>query len=136
MKKIEVVAAIIAHNKKILCTQRGPAKFEYISGKYEFPGGKVESGETNEGALVREISEELGLNVAVEGHYLTVSHAYPDFAIVMHSYVCTTESVEGMALTEHVDHRWLSPAELSVLDWAAADVPIVEKLQNEPNEFF
>lgn len=127
MKSIEVVAAIIIFKDKILCVQRGPSKHEYISLKYEFPGGKVESGETNEAALAREIQEELHMNVTVDSHYLTVNHTYPDFKITMHSFICSS-STDELKLTEHVDFKWLRKEELGSLDWAAADIPIVKKL--------
>jgi len=127
MKNIEVVAAIIIHEGKILCVQRGPAKYDYISHKWEFPGGKVETGETKMGALVREIKEELLMDVTVEVFFTTVQHTYPDFQLTMHSYLCSCESNE-LTLTEHSDYKWLSKNELKELDWAAADLPIVEKL--------
>jgi len=127
MKHIEVVAAIIIHEGKILCVQRGPAKYDYISHKWEFPGGKVETGETKMGALVREIKEELLMDVTVEVFFTTVQHTYPDFQLTMHSYLCSCESNE-LTLTEHSDYKWLSKNELKELDWAAADLPIVEKL--------
>lgn len=133
MKKIEVVAAIIVRDQKILCTQRGPNKYKYISGKFEFPGGKVEPGETKETALKREIAEELNLEISVGQHFVSVTHQYPDFELLMHSYFCKVEDVEVMSLSEHVTHRWLLQDELSDLDWAAADVPIVAKIQNLPN---
>jgi 8-oxo-dGTP diphosphatase len=127
MKKIEVVAAIIVHQNEILCVQRGTGKFDYISNKYEFPGGKMEEGESREAAIVREIEEELDLKIKVQQPYLTVEHQYPDFFITMHSFICTCEE-KHLTLTEHVDFQWLKTTELKSLDWAAADIPIVEKL--------
>jgi 8-oxo-dGTP diphosphatase len=127
VKKIEVVAAIILQESRILCVQRGAGKFDYISYKYEFPGGKVEPGESRESALIREIQEELNLTITVEEAYLTVEHSYPDFHITMHSFICRTETTD-INLTEHVHHQWLTKNELDGLDWAAADIPIVKKL--------
>lgn len=127
MKKIEVVAAVIFYDKKILCVQRGDNKYNYIAFKYEFPGGKVEEGETNEEALRREILEELNLQITIDSKYLTVNHDYPDFTLVMHSYLCSCKTQE-LQLSEHVDYKWLDTTELSPLDWAAADIPIVDKL--------
>ncbi|WP_293889747.1 NUDIX domain-containing protein [Flavobacterium sp.] len=89
MKKIEVVAAVIYHNEKILCVQRGNNKYKYIAFKYEFPGGKVEEGETNEEAIKREILEELNLNITIDSNFITVNHDYPDFTLIMHSYICS-----------------------------------------------
>jgi 8-oxo-dGTP diphosphatase len=130
MKTIEVVAAIIIKDDKILCVQRGDNKREYIAFKYEFPGGKVEEGETKEEALVREIKEELNVPISVVHEFLTVNHAYPDFNIVMHSFLCSCENPH-IQLTEHIDYKWLDKSNLASLDWAAADIPIVKKLQQE-----
>ncbi|HQK98140.1 MAG TPA: (deoxy)nucleoside triphosphate pyrophosphohydrolase [Bacteroidia bacterium] len=127
MKSIEVVAAIIQFNKKILCVQRGENKLEYISKKYEFPGGKMESGETKEETIKREILEELKMEIQVDKEFLTVTHQYPDFILTMHSFLCSCNNPE-LTLTEHIDFKWLAKDELEHLDWAAADVPIMEKL--------
>lgn len=127
MKTIEVVAAVILDNDKILCVQRNASKFEYIAFKYEFPGGKVEQGESNEQALVREIAEELNLDIQVEKHFLTVDHGYPDFRIIMHSFICRGLTYD-LKLNEHIDYKWLKKDELIKLDWAAADLPIVDKI--------
>src|SRR5687768_11349383 len=94
MKSYIVVAAIIINKNKLLCVQRKAHKYDYISYKYEFPGGKVEDGETYEEALIREIKEELNLFIGVRGLFLTVDHAYPDFILTMHSYLCTASSTE------------------------------------------
>lgn len=127
MKKIEVVAAIIYHENKILCVQRGENKYDYISKKYEFPGGKMEAGESKEETVKREILEELHMDIEVQNEFLTVDHQYPDFHLTMHSFKCSTTN-ESLTLTEHIDFKWLEISEMSGLDWAAADVPIVEKL--------
>jgi 8-oxo-dGTP diphosphatase len=127
MKTIEVVAAVIQHQNKILAVQRGPAKYAYICEKWEFPGGKMEADETEEQTIIREIREELDMKIAVKAKLLTVEHSYPDFHLTMHAYLCETKQSEP-TLTEHIDFKWLSLAELEVLDWAGADVPIVELL--------
>ena len=129
MKQYNVVAAIIQNNNKILCVQRGPSKYDYISKKFEFPGGKQEENESKEEALEREIKEELGINITIASEFLVVDHTYPDFKLVMHSYLCTADNYE-LQLTEHIDFKWLRPEELHQLDWAAADLPIVEKLMS------
>jgi 8-oxo-dGTP diphosphatase len=128
MKKIEVVAAIIKYENKILCAQRGPSKHDYTSHKYEFPGGKVEDGETKEDAIVREIKEELHLDIFTPEYFFTIEHTYPDFHITMHSFVCKVDHTD-IVLTEHLEVQWLPIEQLGNLDWAAADIPIVEKLQ-------
>lgn len=124
----QVVAAIIQHEGKILCVQKGAHKYPYISHKYEFPGGKVESGESQQTALQREVQEELRLDIHVGGLYHTVTHAYPDFGITLKAYLCTPTRVDTLQLIEHIHHQWLSPVALFQLDWAAADLPIVVKL--------
>lgn len=127
MKSIEVVAGIVIYNNLVLCVQRPKNKFHYISEKYEFPGGKIEDGESKEEALHRELLEELNLSVKIQSLFLTVIHEYPDFELTMHSFICKAESVQ-IVLNEHIDYKWLKIDELSTLDWAAADIPIVNKL--------
>lgn len=128
MKKIEVVAAIITHNDDILCVQRGPAKYDYIANKFEFPGGKIESGETPKQAIIREIKEELHIALPAVTYFATVEHQYPDFHITMHAYICPV-ATKHLTLTEHISQQWLQRQQLNQLDWAAADIPFVEKLQ-------
>lgn len=127
MKKVEVVAAIIKCEDRILCVQRPENKLPYISEKYEFPGGKIESGETQKEALSRELSEELSITADIQSLFLTVVHAYPDFELTMHSFICEVTS-KNITLNEHIDSKWLTISELRNLDWAAADIPIVDKL--------
>lgn len=129
MKKIEVVAGIIVFGGEILCMQRGLSQFEYLSYKFEFPGGKVEVGESLVQALKRELMEEMGIEVVLgdEDFFLTVHHLYPDFEIEMHSFVCRAKS-KVFVMKEHAGHEWLKISELLTLDWAAADLPIVYKI--------
>ena len=129
MKKIEVVAAIIYYRNEILCVQRPENKFSYISKKFEFPGGKIESGESKQEALKREIMEELGISPSIGDLFLTVVHSYPDFELTMHSYICEVFS-KDVVLHEHISLKWLTCEILNQLDWAAADIPIVNKLVN------
>ena len=134
-KHYTVSAAIIVENKKILCVQRNKGKYDYISYKYEFPGGKLEDGENEEDALKREISEELNLEIDVAEKFLVVTHEYLDFDLTMHSYLCKANT-EKLVLKEHIDAKWLYKNELIELDWAAADLPIVSKLINTNHELF
>ncbi len=134
MKSIEVVAAIILYKSKILCVQRGENKFDYISNKYEFPGGKIEPGESHKDTIKREILEELKMQIDVQEEFLTVRHQYPDFIITMYSFICKCVNPK-LTLTEHIDFKWLKTNELEKLDWAAADIPIMEKLRTYTDEF-
>jgi 8-oxo-dGTP diphosphatase len=127
MKTIHVVAGVVQFGAKTLCVQRAQHKFSYISEKWEFPGGKVEDGESEQEALVRELKEELHLSVSELKHLITVDHTYPDFRIIMSTYKCASSS-ETVVLTEHQKAEWLDLKDLSHKDWAAADVPIVNAL--------
>ncbi|WP_111707746.1 (deoxy)nucleoside triphosphate pyrophosphohydrolase [Lutibacter citreus] len=129
MKKIEVVAAILCFDDKILCTQRAKNKLPYISEKFEFPGGKIEQGESKKEALKRELMEELNITPIIENEFLTVIHNYPDFELTMHSFICKIDKV-NIKLNEHISSIWLSKQDLMKLDWAAADLPIVKKLMS------
>lgn len=125
MKTIEVVAAIIHHDGKILATQRGYGDFK---DGWEFPGGKMEAGETAEHAIVREIEEELNVEIRPEKLLHTVEYDYPNFHLTMHCFisVITKGTIE---LIEHEDAKWLKPEELDSVAWLPADVEVVEKLK-------
>ena len=127
MNSVEVAAAVIFLDNKVLCVQRPENAREYISSKWEFPGGKVEVGESREEALVREIREELSVDIEVSEFLMTVEHTYPDFHLTMHVFKCVLDQGE-ITLNEHVALKWLSIDELDQLDWAAADVPLVKSL--------
>lgn len=129
MKHLEVVAGIILYKDKILCMQRNVGKYDYISYKYEFPGGKMEEGESKTEALMRELREEMELEVKIsdKDFFATVIHEYPDFLITMHSFICETDTMKFVR-KEHINHQWLNVEELQSLDWAEADKPIVEKI--------
>ncbi|QOQ70837.1 (deoxy)nucleoside triphosphate pyrophosphohydrolase [Photobacterium damselae] len=126
-KQIEVVAAVLMNGGQFLAVQRGESKLSYVSKKWEFPGGKVEAGETLVAAITRELEEELRITIAEPQFLLTVEHSYPDFDITMHCFVVNVPTRE-LELTEHLDSRWLNKEQLWDLDWAAADVPTVEML--------
>ncbi|HIF9421877.1 TPA: (deoxy)nucleoside triphosphate pyrophosphohydrolase [Photobacterium damselae] len=126
-KQIEVVAAVLMNGGQFLAVQRGESKLSYVSKKWEFPGGKVEAGETLVAAITRELEEELRITIAEPQFLLTVEHSYPDFDITMHCFVVNVPTRE-LELTEHLDSRWLNKEQLWDLDWVAADVPAVEML--------
>lgn len=132
MKHLEVVAAIIINNDEILCMQRNVGKFDYVSLKFEFPGGKIEEGETKPEALMRELREEMDFVVSIDesNYFMSVNHEYPDFTISMHSYICKVED-RKFKMKEHKSFVWSKVEDLSKLDWAPADWPIVKKLMEE-----
>lgn len=124
MKTIEVVAAIIHKNGRILAAQRGYG--DYKDG-WEFPGGKVQPGESAEAAIVREIREELRLTIKPEKLVTTVEYDYPTFHLTMHCFISSI--VEGeIELVEHEAMRWLTPNALDEVDWLPADVEVVQEL--------
>ncbi len=125
MKTIEVVAAIIIHNDQIFATQRGYGEFK---DGWEFPGGKMEPGETPQQALMREIQEELDTEIEVGSLVETVEYDYPNFHLTMHCFLCTIRSGE-LVLKEHEAAKWLTREELDSVDWLPADVKVVEKLK-------
>ena len=130
MKKVEVVAGVILFQDEILCVQRAKSKLKYISEKFEFPGGKIEVGESKKAALRRELIEELDIEPIIEELFLTITHQYPDFELTMHSFLCKLDTQE-ITLNEHISSQWLKKNNLLKLDWAAADIPIVTKLMND-----
>ena len=125
MKTIEVVAAIIKDKDTILATRRGYGEFVNM---WEFPGGKVEVGETSEEALIREIREELSITISVDQFVTTVDYDYPNFHLTMHCFLCT--QVNGtLTLNEHNDAKWIHSSELNELNWLPADLEILQELK-------
>ena len=128
MKTINVVAAIIHDVQgRIFATQRGYG--EWKDG-WEFPGGKVEAGESPEDALKREIREELSTEICIERFLCTVEYDYPQFHLTMHCYICSLLT-EALHLNEHEDARWLTTDELDSVNWLPADVMVIEKLKGD-----
>jgi 8-oxo-dGTP diphosphatase len=126
MKHIEVVAAVIYKDGEIFATQRGYGEFE---GLWEFPGGKIEPGESCEVALVREIQEELGVDIEVGDLICTTEYDYPSFHLTMHCFLCNIASGE-IELREHKSARWLTKESLNDVDWLPADLEVIEKIKN------
>ena len=122
-KHYHVVAAAVIFEGCILCMQKGATPYIYTSHHYEFPGGKVEAGETEAAALQRELREEMNYKVQPIRHLLTVEHEYPDFSITLSAWLCTTAS-SRFTLKEHESFLWLPANKLSELDWCAADLPV------------
>jgi 8-oxo-dGTP diphosphatase len=132
---VEVVAAVIEYENKLLAFQRGDAKFDYVANKFEFPGGKVESGEDLKAALARELSEELDLEAEVCDFITTVDHTYPDFSIKMHCFLVHLESFSG-TLKEHISYAHVALSDADELDWIEADRPIIRILREDYSSVF
>ena len=125
LKRIEVVAAVIIHDGRLFATQRGYGEWKDY---WEFPGGKVEAGETREEALLREIREELETEISVDGFICTVDYDYPSFHLTMHCYRCSILS-GSLHLVEHEAARWLAADELRSVEWLPADLSILPLLE-------
>ena len=125
MKQIEVVAAIILKGAKVFATQRGYGDFKDW---WEFPGGKMEAGETPEEALKREILEELSTDISVDEFLCTVEYDYPKFHLTMHCYLCSLLT-ETLHLNEHEAAKWLMINELDIVRWLPADFEVLDALK-------
>ena len=127
LKTVEVVAAIIQHEGEVFATQRGYGEFK---DGWEFPGGKMETGETPQQALKREIMEELDTEITVGELLTTVEYDYPRFHLKMHCFLCTVASGK-LTLKEHEAAKWLKKENIDSVDWLPADLIVVEKLKKK-----
>lgn len=133
MKHIEVVCAIIINeNNEVFVCKRGPGRA--LEGKWEFPGGKVESNETHEDTIIREIKEELDSNILPIKYIGKNYHEYNDldkpFSITMYGYICKLES-GNLTLSEHTEKKWVNINDLEFIDFADADKPFIEMIKRE-----
>lgn len=126
-KTVRVVAAIIRDGGRIFATQRGYGAYKDY---WEYPGGKIEPGETPEQALVREIREELTAEISPERHFMTVEYTYPEFHLSMECYLASVKAGE-LKLLEHESAAWLSKERLRGVNWLPADLLVVERLESE-----
>lgn len=138
-KHFEVAAAVIMRTGKqgkteLFCAQRpGPKpgkEANETNYKWEFPGGKLEPGETAEQAVVREIREEFDTDIAVKRFLVTVNHEYSTFSITMHCFLCTVTG-GSLVLREHLDSRWITSDQFNGVDWAPADMDALNSLKTE-----
>ncbi|WP_454055306.1 (deoxy)nucleoside triphosphate pyrophosphohydrolase [Clostridium sp. Marseille-Q7071] len=126
MKTIEVVAAIIKDDDRIFITRRGYGNFVDM---WEFPGGKIESGESQEEALIREIKEELELDINISDFLTTIDYDYPNFHLTMHCFTCQISGGE-LNLNVHNDAKWITFDELDNQKWVPADILVIDALKN------
>ena len=127
MKNVEVVAAIIRKGDQVFATQRGYGPWKDY---WEWPGGKVEAGETPAQALVREIREELSAEISIDKFLHTVEWDYPEFHLTMHCFMCTLVS-DALHLNEHEAARWLTADTLSSVNWLPADLALLPLIAEE-----
>lgn len=126
-KHFKVAAAVIVDDGKYLCMQRCRSELDYITERWEFPGGKVEKGESHHEALLREIKEELDWDIYVGRCLGTVEQDYPDFSITLTAYLCKGGDGE-FKLLDHLDYKWLEKDQLDTLKWTEGDKKLLELL--------
>lgn len=124
-KTINVVAALIRDGKRVFATARGYGNYK---GWWEFPGGKVEPGESPEDALVREIREELDSEISVDGYISTIEHDYPEFHLSMRCYWCSLISGD-LVLKEAEDAKWLDVETIDLVKWLPADITLIDEIK-------
>ncbi|TDW31088.1 (deoxy)nucleoside triphosphate pyrophosphohydrolase [Cryobacterium psychrophilum] len=130
-KRINVVGAVLTRGQTVLAARRSSTMS--LPGMWEFPGGKIESNESPEQALLRELEEELLCSAEIGAHVETTEHEYDFGIVILTTYYCSLTGVEPR-LTEHSEIRWVQSAELDQLDWAPADVPAVKRVMKDFRE--
>ena len=126
-KHHEVVCAVIIKDDKILCCKRN--EYGECAYTYEFPGGKIEVGETKEQALIREIKEELNCDINIEKYLTTIDHEYNSFSVTLHIFICTLKT-EDITFNVHIDYVWCKKDKLKELDFVEADYKFLDMLKN------
>ncbi|MDE6869233.1 MAG: (deoxy)nucleoside triphosphate pyrophosphohydrolase [Clostridia bacterium] len=129
-KTLQVVGAIIVKYGRILAVKRGENKNKAVAFKFEFPGGKIEQGETPKQALKRELLEEMNYDIEVGEEFMSVTYEYDDVIVNLHTYLCQPLS-ECYSLNEHIDAKWLLPKDLMSIEWAPADYDIISDLSKK-----
>ncbi|MEY4603033.1 MAG: hypothetical protein RIT43_325 [Bacteroidota bacterium] len=127
---LQVVAGVIVRKNSVLCCRKGKTKLTETSYKFEFPGGKIQEGESPEAALKRELLEELGVDVKILKPSGSHTHAYSDLTVCIHFYLCELEQDEPIA-REHVQLIWSTQENIRSLEWLAADLPMVERIAEQ-----
>ncbi|HNA98295.1 MAG TPA: (deoxy)nucleoside triphosphate pyrophosphohydrolase [Marmoricola sp.] len=127
-RQISVVGAVILRDGLVLCAQRGPDGS--LPGMWEFPGGKIEPGESPQVALCREIIEELHCEVVVGEEVATTTHEYDFGVVTLTTFYCQLRSGDPQ-LTEHAELRWVAPSQLAGLEWAPADIPAIDRISRD-----
>ena len=127
MRRIDVAAAVIVRDNRVLVTRKGNGDFVHL---WEFPGGKIEEGESGEEAVSRELEEELHLSITVVRHLSDVEYDYPKFHLMMRCYVCCVTDGE-VTLTEHEEARWVTLEELDSLCFLPADDLVVSEIKRQ-----
>src|SRR6478609_1615697 len=126
MNTIQVVCAVMIHDNKVLAVKRG--KDMSHSGQWEFPGGKIETDESEVEALIREIQEELTIEIIPERKLTTVEYDYPNRTIILMPWICQSNEYSEIVLSEHETYQWCTIEELLFLHWCEADIPVVKEI--------